>query len=339
MHWATEPQPRISTRPLNAAVGRSVGIETLRADKAISYPKGTGRARDTALKLPQPGVGAPSVARRVRLAAAHGPVDGAQSIVWEKASTRREILSATIDDGSSLSRAESITRLDANDPGVIHRARGYSVLTDPSLTQQPNGGAPLRRGERRKQHTKRRLIDAAMEIYAECGVDGTTISAVTERADVGLGTFYLHFADKDAIAETVCDIIMARLIIEERETFEMVESLGQAADRVAIFVRVMCARVAEAPELLAALLRWEGPRTRNATTPAIDSNPLRVMFIGHLTKSMSQATYRESDPELMARAIIGMSAQCVPAWIESGRTDWTALAGFLERAGVAAFAS
>ncbi len=49
------------------------------------------------------------------------------------------------------------------------------------------------------------------------------------------------------------------------------------------------------------------------------------------------ATYRETETEMMARAIIGMTAQVVPAWIESGRTDWTALTGFLERAAVAAF--
>lgn len=196
----------------------------------------------------------------------------------------------------------------------------------------------MRRGERRKQHTKRRLLDAAMEIYAECGVEGTTISAVTERADVGLGTFYLHFADKDAIAETVCDIVMTRLVIEEKQTFETMEGLGQPVDRIAVFVRVMIARVAEAPELLAAMLRWEGPRTsRTAPTPSLDTNPLRVAFVTHLTRSLALGTYREPDTELMARSIIGMTAQCVPAWIESGRSDWTGLAGFLERASVRAF--
>jgi AcrR family transcriptional regulator len=211
------------------------------------------------------------------------------------------------------------------------------MLTDPALTQQSNG-APLRRGERRKQHTKRRLLDAAMEIYAECGVESTTISAITERADVGLGTFYLHFADKDAIAETVCEIVMARLAAEEAQTFEAMTSLNQPADRIEVFVRVMIARVAEAPELLAAMFRWEGPRgSRTAPTPALDTNPLRVALIGHLTASLAHGTYRETDLELMARAIVGMAAQCVPAWVESGRNDWTDLARFLERAATAAF--
>jgi len=59
------------------------------------------------------------------------------------------------------------------------------------------------RRDRRRQETRTRLVGAARELFADQGVDATRINAITERADVGFGSFYNHFADKDAIVEAV----------------------------------------------------------------------------------------------------------------------------------------
>lgn len=55
------------------------------------------------------------------------------------------------------------------------------------------------RGSRRKRQTREKLLQAAMELMAERGMDGVAINEITERADVGFGTFYNHFPSKDAI--------------------------------------------------------------------------------------------------------------------------------------------
>jgi AcrR family transcriptional regulator len=46
---------------------------------------------------------------------------------------------------------------------------------------------------------------------SEKGVDGTTILEITERADVGFGTFYNYFATKDDIAASVLDCVIVTL--------------------------------------------------------------------------------------------------------------------------------
>ncbi|MFI9835724.1 TetR/AcrR family transcriptional regulator [Nonomuraea sp. NPDC051941] len=56
--------------------------------------------------------------------------------------------------------------------------------------QQPS------RGERRKLRTRRALIEAAQEIYAERGDFEVSIQQITDAADVGFGTFYNHFSSK-----------------------------------------------------------------------------------------------------------------------------------------------
>lgn len=59
------------------------------------------------------------------------------------------------------------------------------------------------RATRRREQTRRRLLEAARELFARQGVDATRINEITERADVGFGSFYNHFSDKDGIVEAV----------------------------------------------------------------------------------------------------------------------------------------
>lgn len=55
---------------------------------------------------------------------------------------------------------------------------------------------------RRYQHgddTRRRILDAASQIAAERGYEGTSMSKIAARADVSMSSIYWHFADKDAV--------------------------------------------------------------------------------------------------------------------------------------------
>jgi AcrR family transcriptional regulator len=52
------------------------------------------------------------------------------------------------------------------------------------------------RAERRKRETRQRLLDAALEVFLRRGFDASTTAQIAEAADVGAGTFYLHFRDK-----------------------------------------------------------------------------------------------------------------------------------------------
>lgn len=58
---------------------------------------------------------------------------------------------------------------------------------------------PLSRMERRRLHTRSQLLEAASALMYEVGYEGLTIKGITERADLGYGTFYLHFTDLDDI--------------------------------------------------------------------------------------------------------------------------------------------
>jgi AcrR family transcriptional regulator len=78
--------------------------------------------------------------------------------------------------------------------------------------------APSRR-ERRKAETRRRLLDAARELFVERGFDATRPQDVARLADVGSGTFYVHFADK---REAFC-------AVTEQAADELMQCMGERA--------------------------------------------------------------------------------------------------------------
>ena len=53
------------------------------------------------------------------------------------------------------------------------------------------------RMDRRREETRKKILEATLELVIEKGVDKTTMSDITEAADLGRRTFYYHFASKE----------------------------------------------------------------------------------------------------------------------------------------------
>jgi AcrR family transcriptional regulator len=68
----------------------------------------------------------------------------------------------------------------------------------------------VHRGARRRERTRDALVAAAWRVMARKGVDATAIAEITEEADVAFGSFYNHFASKEAIVEAVAALAVER---------------------------------------------------------------------------------------------------------------------------------
>lgn len=71
---------------------------------------------------------------------------------------------------------------------------------------------PYRLGKRQEEveQTRRRIVEAAVELHGSVGPSATTISAVAERAGVQRSTVYRHFEDEDALFAACTSHWMAR---------------------------------------------------------------------------------------------------------------------------------
>ncbi|CAM3374360.1 TetR/AcrR family transcriptional regulator [Stackebrandtia soli] len=167
-------------------------------------------------------------------------------------------------------------------------------------------GKPLsKKGER----TRRRLLDAAEEIFAELGYHDASIVKITESAQVAQGTFYIYFESKQQVFDELVDDLNRRV------RFAMSEGSQRGTDRAeaerlgfAAFFRF----TAEHPGLYRIIRQAEfaspGALQRHYQTIADG-------YIGGLRQAMADGEIAEADPEVLAFALMGIGELIGMRWV------------------------
>ena len=88
------------------------------------------------------------------------------------------------------------------------------------------------RQQKRVRKTRNKIKEAALDVFSEKTIDAATVEDITDKADLGKGTLYSHFDDKDEIVIALVEDAVTNLIEYIRsydsapETLEeMLESL------------------------------------------------------------------------------------------------------------------
>jgi len=99
--------------------------------------------------------------------------------------------------------------------------------------KKPESAETEKPGRRARKRTENRekLMGAARSLFADQGVDATTIQQITDRADLGFGTFYNHFEDKDQLV----DEVLAHMVATQgAEINSITESLEDPAEVISV---------------------------------------------------------------------------------------------------------
>ncbi|MEU5328927.1 TetR/AcrR family transcriptional regulator [Streptomyces parvus] len=113
---------------------------------------------------------------------------------------------------------------------------------------------PSNRFERRRAATRQALVGAARRILAESGDTSVSIQMIAEQADVGFGSFYNHFASKDALFD---EAVLDALEEYGRAIDERLEGVDDPAERIAFGVRLSVSMAGTHPETMQ-VLRHQG---------------------------------------------------------------------------------
>lgn len=78
--------------------------------------------------------------------------------------------------------------------------------------KKPVRSRPKRETRAHGEESRQRILDAATEIAAERGYEGTGIALVSERSGLPASSIYWHFEDKDALIAAVIERSFARWV-------------------------------------------------------------------------------------------------------------------------------
>jgi AcrR family transcriptional regulator len=164
-------------------------------------------------------------------------------------------------------------------------------------------GAESRR--ERAAATQQQLLDAARDVFAERGYQGTSVAAITDAASTAHGTFYLYFRNKEDVFGQLTASAMEELY---RHTLTTLDPETHVYDpevarlRVAGFMQVAVEYGPLWKALLEAILvsptiaeQWLGYRTKFHQGLA---DRLRIY--------QGRGEFRDLDPDLTAAALASM---------------------------------
>lgn len=167
------------------------------------------------------------------------------------------------------------------------------------------------RQQRRTDHTRGRLLDAALSVMMDRGYDATALSEVTERADLGSGTLYLHFRDKRSLYEGVVRRELDRIFRrwQEREATSPSPNAGEAVKRML--------------ELTIEALNRE---PRKAHLLLVEGPAMETWLPDHVGAGLA-AVIGGPMPDLTARLVIGAMAAACRFALEHPPAKWETLGG------------
>src|SRR5215813_7251970 len=168
----------------------------------------------------------------------------------------------------------------------------------------------LNRYQRRKERTRQELLTAAKTVLAKKGYHNAKIIDIAAAADIGVGTFYLYYPTKDALFLELVEETARALKEEIEQARARVDGLAEKiqAANLAFF------RFARDNRELLKIIFGHG-NTFNELLRQV-----YAMFVANATERVAEgiekAVFRPFPSQIIANALVGMSAQVVSWWIE-----------------------
>lgn len=157
----------------------------------------------------------------------------------------------------------------------------------------------LSRRDRKKERTRREIYEAAMRLFARDGFAAVTIHQICDEADVGRGTFFLHFPSKAALLYE----FNRRVAEDFRGTLE--EPRGSARDEIRALVARMATELSAQAEIMTAMLGefFASPEALAAVSEQGAALPELVTEIIARGQATGELT-RKIDPRLAAASFL-----------------------------------
>jgi AcrR family transcriptional regulator len=169
---------------------------------------------------------------------------------------------------------------------------------------------PTNRFARRRERTRQELLAAAAHVLAKKGLHDTKISDIAAAADVGVGTFYLHFPTKEALFVAVVEETVTRL----KATIDAARVGSRGARDKVRAVNAALFRFARENREVFKVVFGHAAAYNDLIRRA------QALFIADaeetIREGIAHGDFVALPPALVAQAVIGMATQMISWWTE-----------------------
>ena len=158
----------------------------------------------------------------------------------------------------------------------------------------------------------RRILDAAVRVFAAQGYDASRVGDVAKEAGVAYGLVYHYYGSKDAVLEAVFREAWGRLLA----AVALAEETGEdAAEQLELVVKIVLRAWRDDPNLVRLLVR-EITRSPHIQDELDEIGQAFASLQRIVARGQSAGTFRSDlDPQLAAWMLYGALEEVLTGWV------------------------
>jgi len=174
----------------------------------------------------------------------------------------------------------------------------------------------------------RRILDAAVRVFAAQGYDTARVGDIAKEAGVAYGLVYHYYESKDAVLEAVFREAWGRLLA----AVALAEETGvDAAEQLELVVKIVLRAWRDDPDLVRLLVR-EVTRNPHIQDELDEIGQAFASLERMVRRGQADGTFRaELDPKLASWMLYGALEEVLTGWVLGQLPDDAAAVGAAER--------
>ncbi|HET7449408.1 MAG TPA: TetR/AcrR family transcriptional regulator [Gaiellaceae bacterium] len=174
----------------------------------------------------------------------------------------------------------------------------------------------------------RRILDAAVRVFAAQGYDTARVGDIAKEAGVAYGLVYHYYDSKDAVLEAVFREAWGRLLA----AVALAEETGvDAAEQLELVVKIVLRAWRDDPDLVRLLVR-EVTRNPHIQDELDEIGQAFASLERMVRRGQADGTFRaELDPKLASWMLYGALEEVLTGWVLGQLPDDAAAVGAAER--------
>lgn len=181
-----------------------------------------------------------------------------------------------------------------------------------------------RRAEENREQRRAQILERALQVFAETGYHGTSITDVVRAAGVARGTFYLYFDSKEAVFLDLLDDLLATLRASVQGMVVGPDAAPMEEQLHRIVVRIL--RTTEANRALTRIIFREAVGLDAPVDAKLQEfhDGLHAWLVAALGVGEQLGLVRACDRDVTATCVIGAVRECIDRTVVRGDAPFDA---------------